>query len=120
MTPSDFAIVTLPPDLAAYYVADRMLVEAVEMHGSAEVVGIACNWLAVDGGYRVRDSAWLDLKTIPDEHRATFERLFTKARRQAQGPDYHDVRHGWRNAKPASEPLRPGAPVRYQPGRRTR
>lgn len=114
--PSDFAIVDLPAELARRCGADRVLVEAVEMHGAAILVGVARDWVVLGANYNVPPSAWLDVPLIDVP---IFERLFVETRKQAHGPDYHDARHAWRNAKPASEPLKPCAPVRYMPGRRT-
>lgn len=115
---SDFAVVSLAghEEIARLCAADCILVEAVELHGGALFVAAAREWTTRDGRYDVPQGAWL---TVPEKHQATLEVLFVEARKQARGPDYHDVRHGWRETKPASKPLLPGAPVHRRPGGRT-
>lgn len=121
MPPTDYAVISLAehPEIAQRCCANRLLVEAVEMVDNAVLVSVAREWSEVDGQYVVPQGAWIHWNAVPVEHRKTLEQLFVKARQQTAGPDYHDARNGWRNAKPASEPLRPCAPVRYKAGGRT-
>lgn len=115
---SDFAVVSLAghEEIARLCVADAILVEAVELHGGALFVAAAREWTMRDGRHDVPQGAWL---VVPEKHQATLEMLFVAARKQARGADYSDARHGCGDAKPASKPLKPGASVRYQPGKRT-
>lgn len=111
MTP-DLAVVTLSPELAAALGAERVLVEAVELHGAAIVQGFAVHWIEQDGGYDV--AAW---RSVPEKHRAEIEHLFVEARRPVLVASYEEIRHSVPRA--ATWPSKPCAPVRYSPGRRT-
>jgi len=112
MLHSDFAIVTLPAELAACCGAEQVLVEAVELDGGAIFVGAARTWTERDGQFEVAPGAWLD---VPEQHRGEIERLFVEVRKPAATASYETIRH----SVPATRPLKPRAPVRYNPGRRT-
>lgn len=106
MMTSDFVITAGPASATVPYA--HLLVEAVELRGGAIFRAAYVPTPYADAGREVN---------IHPMDAPVFEALFVAARRQTQGPDYHDVRHGWRDAKPASKPNKPGAPVRYRPGR---
>ncbi len=106
--PEDFAIIALPPVLIEAYGFETMLVCGVLLDGGAIIHGAA-----VPPPYALAGVAC----TFTADHVRIIERLFYEAMKPAEGRDYIHVR--LMAPRAASRPDKPGAPVRYAPGKRT-
>lgn len=84
---SDFAIVTLPPDLAALLGADRVLIEALAMHGCAVIRGVYTAWEVRSAGF---DGTVATSVTRAQE--SALEALFVAAHGLAASNDASTVR----------------------------
>lgn len=72
---SDFAVVTLPPELAAHY-GPRLLVEALAMTGAAVFRGAYRTWNRTGKVYAPGEPV-----AVAKEHRAALEEAFVEALR---------------------------------------
>lgn len=92
---SDFAIVTLPPGLAAVFGTERLLIEAVALSGDAILRGAYRTWSGKGGAYAVGETAY-----VAPEHVTALEALFTAAMRLKSTDDADTIREAdYRHAK---------------------
>ena len=84
---SDFAIVTLPSDLAASLGAKRVLIEALTMHGTAALRGIYTAWEVRSAGFVGTVAV-----SVTQEQESALEALFVAAHGLAASNDVSTVR----------------------------
>ena len=84
---SDFAIVTLPPDLASLLGADRVMIEALAMYGTAALRGVYTAWEVRSAGFVGTVAV-----SVTREQESALEALFVAAHGLAASNDVSTVR----------------------------
>lgn len=118
---SDFAIVTLPPDLAAVFGTERLLIEALSLAGDAILRGAYRTWSGKRGAYAPGETAY-----VAPEHVPALEALFTAAMRlkatddadTIRVADYQHAKRRERGMGPILNSKNPGGYRRALAGRR--